>query len=1022
MAQQDDASLTLQTGGQPQIDLFSPEDLENLNKLRNRVLMGRESDLDLDDFDALSQDFPKTLAPLDSTERLQRGYNGMIQLMGVGVNEFNQGLAEMLGLPGDAMQAVMSELGVQNPERFAAGGEEIKGLMEQSGMINPEFDPQTRTQRLVGGAGKLAGESVLPTGAAMKGGQAALQQGEQIKGLISKMLSEFASQKGGTKRALLNEFRIASQAGAAGKAATEFLPDTPQLLQDFGITTELGGQLAGSIGPSAGLASIKSLFSFLLNRLIPKGLRQSAGQTIKQAIPTEANVQNQIAGEIRPAENIPVGDATQNARRLEGEIPGLDPTTGQAFQSAQVSLAERGARRLDEGLNRDFQTRITDQNRVLQEAVDQNIPPGEIQDTQAAIHKLQKGGSLLKQTFAQGRQNQLDALRNKIDSVPLNEVTGNKVRSRLQQLDEITSDEAGKLYSRVAKNDGLTFKPTEIRKVLIQKSRKGTKITPTAREAALASEREAIKQQQREFRATGGLGSVSQRAGGRGQVVSGEQPQFSAVSEGFDEELTTFMNEALATFGDQAAFKDLQAFRRRANTMARNEAGKIDANNTKISILNNFVDAAEATFLRLETDPNIGLRFPQAVQDLRTARTVFAPKAQFLRQGSTRKILAKRPGGDIPFITDDKVIKEILKDVNEVRRYKKAFAQGGAFEEAGNTMLNELEMGLRRDFADAVMNPAGEVDINRLKKFVRNNGPMINEFPNAKRDFAFTAINHDRINAFGSPGVRSVDGYEGRKFSEIVEASPDNIARMILKDNNPERLARTVMDAVKTDPAATRGLRRGIWERILNEAGISFRDLDNQPFFKPNELANKRIEYDRVLRELYTPQQLNRMDTIIEAHKLVSGSPFDVNLSKQGPNNDTLYTISNLVSRYYALKRGIVGRAYLVTEGAARRIGMTLNRFNDEKARVLINRALLDPEVAETILMIGNKSPQLVNIRLRAHFIDMGLEAKDQVTEEPPQRVEVVRNMMERNRKQGRNQPKTKGRIIKPQFATRGIL
>jgi hypothetical protein len=86
-------------------------------------------------------------------------------------------------------------------------------------------------------------------------------------------------------------------------------------------------------------------------------------------------------------------------------------------------------------------------------------------------------------------------------------------------------------------------------------------------------------------------------------------------------------------------------------------------------------------------------------------------------------------------------------------------------------------------------------------------------------------------------------------------------------------------------------------------------------------------------------------------------------------------TVAGLASRSYAYVRGVVSLPYLLTETGLRLGRRVVVRVRKDQFEDLLDRALMDPEVAKTMVMKANAdNANVIKRRIRLH---LGSEASN---------------------------------------------
>jgi hypothetical protein len=222
----------------------------------------------------------------------------------VGASGFNKVVANILGLPADAIRWLTEQAGV-DPEKVPGlrggvwGGEWIANKFMPRGAVEPE----SLMEKIIGATGEQAGAMMLP--------------GIGTEAYLANKLA-YPVRYG---EAALTAGKTAVGAGTGSGLAREYAPDSPIL--------DLVAQFTGGVATGAGPA------------LYRKG--KEAYTALKRGAPTLTETQlNQRAGQVlnEATSPEPVYDInTEAAKKLEKEIPGFRATLGErSADPGQIKL------------------------------------------------------------------------------------------------------------------------------------------------------------------------------------------------------------------------------------------------------------------------------------------------------------------------------------------------------------------------------------------------------------------------------------------------------------------------------------------------------------------------------------------------------------------------------------------------------------------------------------------------------------------------------------------------------------
>jgi hypothetical protein len=233
-----------------------------------------------------------------------------------GVGGINKGLANLVGLPVDGLNALLRALGAPVSDRPFMGSEFIKsganatlGRATSSGTMFPK-GPDDFTGRIINRTGEEIGASLLPAAGIMaKAGQyapSAFRTVNTAAPTIGRTFFEPIARSPG--RAAIGEGAAATGAGIGAGVMQDIAPGNS--------LAEMGGQFVGGFAPTA-LANMPAALAartaaFLGRRLSADAQRDAARHVVKDY------TEDQITGQAR--------DRLQESNQVAETIPGFNPS------------------------------------------------------------------------------------------------------------------------------------------------------------------------------------------------------------------------------------------------------------------------------------------------------------------------------------------------------------------------------------------------------------------------------------------------------------------------------------------------------------------------------------------------------------------------------------------------------------------------------------------------------------------------------------------------------------------------
>lgn len=268
---------------------------------------------------------------------------------------FNKGLAGMAGLPVDMANALIGAVGIPTSDKPIGGSRFFREMMPES--MTPDA-PDNLAGRVLARTGEEIGASVLPAagimGAAARSAPAASNAarsfGQAFLDPIRRSPALAAS----------GELAAATGAGVGAGVAMEAAPDSQ--------IAEMAGQVAGGMAPTALMSMPTALAArgaaSLYSKISPAA-QTRAGQRA---------VQETLGQELTPE----AMRSLEQAERLRREIPGFDPTLGEATGSPALLSTQRDLERRASGAElEELAARRSDSEKAVGEYSRAQAPGGD---------------------------------------------------------------------------------------------------------------------------------------------------------------------------------------------------------------------------------------------------------------------------------------------------------------------------------------------------------------------------------------------------------------------------------------------------------------------------------------------------------------------------------------------------------------------------------------------------------------------------------------------------------------------
>lgn len=390
--------------------------------------------------------------------------------------------------------------------------------------------------------------------------------------------------------------------------------------------------------------------------------------------------------------------------------------------------------------------------------------------------------------------------------------------------------------------------------------------------------------------------------------------------------------------------------------------------------------------VRDSLDEAISAQVPEWGDYLRTYREG-AQRVSALKGSPVGEVTARNPLTGQPEVPDAEVVRKFFqrgpKGANAIQQFE--IALGGS---------KEAKQALR-DFAldDARRAP-------NLDTWIKNHREALSAYPDIAEDLSTFKRAQEALRLADKRAAALKKAANNPSQAVMAQYLDRSTARDsmndILSGKNPVQGVRQLTRKLRGDKDALEGARRAMFDLMMEgPSGSTAKaavtggvDTTGQQLLSGANLSEFLKKNRQAINELYPddPQHVQRLEKIAEVLKQsqtagAGRSPVVTGLPKK-PD-----FISELSSRIYALKRGVIGLPYLATERVGRTLRWAYVSAKSKQVNQILDEALTNPELAKTLLMRYDENAQkIIGRRMRLHLIDdLGFtEADLDIRDEPP--------------------------------------
>lgn len=849
---------------------------------------------------------------------------GAPQALSQGVRTFDKWALEKLGAPQGMIDAVDYLTPLADYAPSAKGMQDTLDAAnnvtaDTLGVERPRTEPENRTERIISRVGEEVGGALLPVGGVVNRARAIGVAGaREAPGLFGRMMESAAVDP---SRFIRREGTMAAGAGLGAAAANQiFDRDTT------------GGQVADVVGAvvGGGLTGLTGIAGNVGGDVLAaiSGNPSAASRVVREGV-TDTLVQNSdIMGRqvdpadlTRPLSTEELVAAITRPPSAETVIPGLRTSTADASGDAGLASLENARSRVNPGPYRDR----VDQNANVVETVFRGMRPDENPASFRAAAELER--DLRLRDLIMEEQRAADAATNSVR--PLTPVTtpsqrGGSVREGLETARDSARTRTEEAYAN-ADISNRQVDPAPLAQRLDQ-----------AVGALTEVERGLVPQ------------GVIDRVRALGAPIE-NGPQQTGLLDASGNPITRPPQGPQPVSMKEATDlrSELQRLQRAALADPRAEKGGRNASR----VLGQMVDAVDG-FIASNLD-----EADRAA--LATARnTKFDEAERFTRQGDpVSRALGRYEGGQ-PQVADDRVAGLFVNP----QAMDRLFAQAPTSE-------------VRSAIRDEVLSRGDMTSADRINRFMTDYPEQIDRFPGLREELTTAARAREGEAAAAAARVTGerdlgTDTTPGRgtvgRYLQYSDANSRKAIREVMAAKDPGRAADDLIEFVRGDRQAVEGLKAAFWDDLDASSRSTNAVAETKSGVMPL-VPKKMLAYldnpgvaaaaERLYRD--DPEHLNMIRELAGALKSVNtgqriGNAVNPSGTAQMLRGQPPVSMAEISSKVYQARIGRVSTMYVGLHLAQKFARGAISKQATKAYELLLDRALLDKDVAAALLTENN--------------------------------------------------------------------
>lgn len=807
------------------------------------------------------------------------------------------GLSKLAGLPVDAMNAGMSLVGAPVSQKPFLGSKSIDEILGGFGAI-PEVRPaSTTTERVLSRMGEEVGAAALPVGAAVRAGRMGVEAAKELP-TLARMFVEPAAINPGKFAA--KEMATAAAAGTGAAAAGELTPFKQGTAghNATDIAGAIGG--AGALGVARVIGSpLRDIYQALTPWNRDKFSNQNVMETVTDRIINNADTLPKVEGQ--PVDTTPLVEAITRGARVDETIPGFKDSIADRTGDPGLAALEY-SRQSGQGAGQ-FTARRAENTAAVDNAMNANAPDGNPAALRAEL-EVERTRRLTDAGVQ--RQNATDDFERATQSLrPA--MTGEGRGANIRQALEVASEGARDILRQA-------WEP-------INRSGAQVDITP------LADDFDAT---------TAGMSRAEQR-------------RFAPAEAGIPREL--------AEEGAQQPISEVTGLRSALTDAARearsnnqpNEARIIDEH---VAALDTYLDNAVTPELRADYD-----RARAATVDFNDRFT--RPQTAIAQTLDRQQGVYRQPDSAV-------AQKFVQTDEGRITDFQALMRETGNDDRTVSAVRDQILADVRDrgllDRPEQLADYLGRYSTVLSDPRFNNTRAGLDNAAGLRRSLdAATVAETDLTRSLGTPdrpGTSTVG-----KYLQFGDERSQDALKGVIASKNPGAAMDEMLGFVNNDAAAVAGAQKSFWDLMQSKArsnGETTKGMDGAQPWMPNRLKNflddpaNQAVAERLWRD--QPEHLGNV-------RKIAAELQNVDLrsrAKASNTSGTAQSISNVLtpetlqSRFYAYKRGQTSLGFMLTalgSVAARRL---VRGAQGEAMEKLLDKALLDPDLAAQLLKEHN--------------------------------------------------------------------
>jgi hypothetical protein len=250
-------------------------------------------------------------------------------------------------------------------------------------------------------------------------------------------------------------------------------------------------------------------------------------------------------------------------------------------------------------------------------------------------------------------------------------------------------------------------------------------------------------------------------------------------------------------------------------------------------------------------------------------------------------------------------------------------------EKAGGIMRGHYSYDLLRNATDS----AGEIIPSQLYLWIRKNAAALEKY-GLRGDFGRVKA----AQAIADDAAKAAAEFELSAAIKVLKADPEKAIGAALGGNNTASAAKSLMDTVKGNVAATRGLQNAFADHVIDAAQTTAKTISGDPLVSNAAFTRIMEKYAPAMEVIYKnePGKLQALKNMQKAYEIASRNT----RSPLGGGSDTAENVLTNLS-----KVGVLSHKW----SAIKNLVKALAKYDQKTVDEVVTRALFDPDYAQVL-------------------------------------------------------------------------